>query len=78
MDSKDKIIDSNGTTAEEARKNLSALCENGFDGDIVKFAVALGREREEIAACLSGEEQIDDDLLMKIRGLAQERNIEIE
>lgn len=77
MSSNDQAIDSEGTTREEAQSLLSDLCENGFSGDVDLTALALGRESEEIQSMLDGEEEIDEDLLMKIRGIAEERNIEI-
>lgn len=78
METTNEAIDSLETTPDEARELLDNLRENGFDGDAEKLAVALGRDREEIDALLAGEETVDEDLLMKIRGIAQERNIEIE
>lgn len=78
MNSTDQTIDSEGTTQEEAQSLLSNLCENGFSGDVDLAALALGRESEEIQSMIDGEEEIDEDLLMKIRGIADERNIEIE
>lgn len=70
-------IDSMETTPDEARELLGNLCENGFAGDAGELAVALGRDKEEMYDLLSGEEDVDEDLLMKIRGIAQERGIEI-
>lgn len=70
--------DDQGTTAEQARTMLENLCESGFDSDAGKLALVLGRDVDEINDLLSGTEEVDDDLLMKIRGIAQERNIEIE
>ena len=61
----------------EARSMLRDLCRNGFDGNVGDTALALGREEESIAAALEGDE-IDEDLIVKIRGIAQERNIPIE
>jgi len=78
METNDNAIDSMETTQDEAHELLSNLCENGFAGDAEELAVALGRDEEEIKDMLSGDEEIDEDLLMKIRGIAQEREIEIE
>jgi hypothetical protein len=77
MSSNGQTIDSEGTTQEEAQSLLSDLCENGFSGDVDLTALALGRESEEIQSILDGEADVDEDLLMKIRGIAEERNIEI-
>ena len=72
------IVDNNGTTQDEARELLENFCRDGFENDLNEAALALGRPREELEDFLSGDEEIDDDLVMKIRGIAQERNIEIE
>jgi hypothetical protein len=77
MNSNNQKIDSEGTTQDEAQNLLSDLCENGFSGDVDLAALALGRESEEIQSMMDGEEEIDEDLLMKIRGIAEKRNIEI-
>jgi hypothetical protein len=78
MNSNDQTIDSEGTTQEEAQKLLSNLSENGFSGDVGAVALVLGRQAEEIQSILDGQTEIDEDLLMKIRGIAEERNIEID
>lgn len=78
MENNENAIDSMNTTQEEARDLLINLCENGFASDAEELALALGRDQEEIEEFLSGEGEIDEDLLMKIRGIAQEREIEIE
>lgn len=78
MGTNNDAIDSMNTSPEEAHELLNNLCENGFAGDAEELALALGRDEEEIKDMLSGEEDIDEDLLMKIRGIAQERGIEIE
>jgi hypothetical protein len=78
MDIDQNIVDDEGTDQDEARKGLRAFCENGFDGDMEKAAEVLGRRSGDIRAMLSGESQIDDDLAMKFRGIANERGIEVE
>lgn len=78
METNENAVDSMNTTQNEAHELLNNLCENGFAGDAEELAVALGRDEEEIKEMLSGEEDIDEDLLMKIRGIAEEREIEIE
>jgi hypothetical protein len=78
MNNKGQAIDSQGTSAEDAFELLDNLCENGFEGDVSKLALALGRDEDEINSFFDGEQNIDEDLLMKIRGIAQERGIEIE
>jgi hypothetical protein len=78
METTDKKIDSEGTTLEEAQHLLTKLGETGFSGDVGKLALALGRDEEEIGNILNGEAEVDEDLLMKIRGIARERDLEIE
>ena len=56
---------------------LEAFCRNGFDGSVEETALVLGRTPEEIEGILSGGETLDEDLEMKLRGIAQERNIDI-
>jgi hypothetical protein len=80
MNMNDKVIDDQGTTPDQARKILESLLTDGFEGDHEKLAVALGRNTEEIHDFFALDSQIviDEDLVMKMRGLAQAREIEIE
>lgn len=76
---KDKnLIDARVTTQEQAVEILENLLYEGFFSDIEELSVILDREPEELEDMLDGEEIIDDDLTMKMRGLAQQREIEIE
>jgi hypothetical protein len=55
--------------------------EEGFEADDEKLAVALGRPVEEVQGWMAGgggEEPVDDDIIMKARGIAKERGIELE
>ncbi|MDQ3908070.1 MAG: hypothetical protein M3268_06965 [Acidobacteriota bacterium] len=70
-------LDSQGTTEEQGRSLLKRLRDEGFDADDSKLAVALGRPVEEVQAWTSGGAPIDDDLIMKARGIAQERGIDL-
>jgi hypothetical protein len=74
----DQEVDDKGTDQEEAQRMLTTLRDQGFDGSNAKFAVALGRSEEQVAAMISGEETIDDDVVMKARGIALNRGLEIE
>jgi hypothetical protein len=74
----DQEVDDQGTDQEEAKSMLNALREAGFDGDDEKLAVALGRTIDQVQAMISGAETIDDDVVMKARGIALHRGIEIE
>ena len=74
----DQEVDDKGTDQDEAQNMLKTLRDQGFDGSDEKFAVALGRTIEQVQAMISGAETIDDDVVMKARGIALNRGIEIE
>ena len=74
----DQQVDDKGTDQEEAKSILSTLRDQGFDADNEKLAVALGRSVEQVEAMISGAETIDDDVVMKARGIAIHRGIEVE
>jgi plasmid maintenance system antidote protein VapI len=54
---------------------LKRYCQEGFGSNTGKAALTLGREPEEIEQMLNGEIPVDDDLEIKIRGIAQERGL---
>jgi len=56
---------------------LKDLIDNGFDGSVAATALVLGRDEAHLSAVLDGDLEADEDLLMKIRGIADERNITI-
>lgn len=70
-------VDDKGTDQEEAKRMLTALRDRGFDADNEQLAVALGRTVEQVAAFIEGRETIDDDVVMKARGIALNRGIEV-
>ena len=72
------IVDAQGTNQKEAREMLSELQQKEFSGNNQELALALGRDVEEIEELLNGNDILDDDLVMKIRGLAQQREADIE
>jgi hypothetical protein len=74
----DQEVDDKGTDQEEAKIILTKLRDQGFDADNEKLAVALGRSIEQVEAMISGAETIDDDVVMKARGIAIHRGIEVE
>lgn len=78
MKTQNQTVDSDGTTQEQSKSMLENLCEKGFSGNKQQLAVVLGRSAEEIENIFNGTEEIDDDLAMKVKGIAQERNIEFE
>lgn len=74
----DQEVDDKGTDQEDAQRILTTLRDQGFDGDNEKLATALGRSIEQVQAMISGAETIDDDVVMKSRGIALHRGIEVE
>ena len=74
----DQEVDDKGTDQDEAQNMLKTLRDQGFDGSDEKFAVALGRTIEQVKAMIGGSEIIDDDVVMKARGIALNRGIAIE
>ena len=70
-------VDDKGTDQDEARRMLTVLRDRGFDGDNEDLAVALGRSGEQVAAWMDGSETIDDDVVMKAKGIALHRGIEL-
>lgn len=73
----DQQVDDKGTDQQEAKRMLTALRDRGFDGDNGDFAVALGRSVEQVESWMNGTETIDDDVVMKARGIALNRGIEV-
>lgn len=74
----DQEVDDKGTDQEAAQHMLAALRDQGFESDNEKFAKALGRSIEQVDAMINGAETIDDDIVMKARGIALHRGIQIE
>jgi hypothetical protein len=71
-------VDDQGTSEDEGRSLLKRLRDTGFEGSDEKLALALGRPEDEVQGWMSGGSPVDDDLVMKARGIAKERGIEIE
>ena len=74
----EQAVDDRGTSQAEGRALLTRLRDNGFDSSDEKLAIALGRPTEEVTAWTSGAEIVDDDVIMKARGIANERGINID
>ena len=74
----DQKVDDKGTGQDEAAHMIEALRDQGFDGDNEKLAKALGRTIEQVDGMIGGSETIDDDVVMKARGIALNRGIQIE
>jgi hypothetical protein len=71
-------VDDQGTGQSEGRALLKRLRDAGFNGSDEQLAVALGRPVAEVEGWMGGAEPVDDDVVMKARGIAKERGIEIE
>ncbi len=71
-------LDDRGLDAAGGVALLRRLRDAGFEGDDEKFSVALGRPVEEVKAWLEGGETPDDDIIMKARGIARARGLDIE
>ena len=71
-------IDDQGTSQEEAAEILQILRDEAFESSDEKLAVALGRTTQEVKAWFSGNEPVDADVLLKARGIAMERGVEVE
>ena len=68
-------VDDRGTTEAGGREILKRLRDAGFEADDEKLAVALGRPVEEVQGWTAGEggdEPVDDDIIMKARGIELE------
>lgn len=57
----------------DALELLKRLKTEVFDDSNAEVGLAMGRPVGEIDAWLTGEEEIDEDAAMKIRGIAKER-----
>ncbi len=79
---KDKLtnqpVDDRGTNESEGRAMLKRLRDRGFEESDAKLALALGRPIEEVQGWTGGVEPVDDDVVMKARGIAKERGIAVE
>ena len=71
-------VDDQGTDQSEGRALLKRLRDAGFQGSDEQLAVALGRPLGEVEGWTGGAEPVDDDVVMKARGIAKERGLEIE
>jgi hypothetical protein len=72
------IVDDRGTDQRKAARILLNLRDRGFEASDEKLSLALGRPLEEVAGWTTGQEVIDDDVVMKARGIAMHRRIHVE
>ena len=75
---RENVVDDRGTGQRKAARMLRNLRDRAFESSDEKLAVALGRPVEEVTAWNFGSELIDDDVVMKARGIALNRGVHIE
>ncbi|HEX8129710.1 MAG TPA: hypothetical protein VF527_11470 [Pyrinomonadaceae bacterium] len=75
----EQAVDDRGTSEAGGREILKRLRDAGFESDDERLAVALGRPVEVVQGWMTGsaDEPVDDDIVMKARGIAKERGIEL-
>jgi len=78
MEVESNIIDDRGTDQGESQQMLQAFVENGFEGDEERTGLVLGRPGNEIRDMINGDIPIDDDMAMRVRGIADERGIQLQ
>lgn len=72
------LVDDRGTTQEQAKSILQRLRDQEFGSSNEELATALGRTAQQVETWMNGQETIDEDVMMKARGLARERGINLE
>lgn len=73
-----EAVDDRGTSPEAGLEILKRLRDGGFEADNEKLSIALGRPLDEVEKWMSGAEKPDDDIIMKARGIATQRKVEVE
>jgi hypothetical protein len=73
-----EALDDRGTDQAEASLMLRSIRDQAFEGSDEKLALALGRPTDEIERWASGAGVIDGDIVLKARGLANLRGINLE
>lgn len=74
--SDEPAVDDRGTDQETAANFLCSLRDQAFKGSDELLALALGRSTDETRALCQGDAIIDDDVVMKARGIARQRGVE--
>ena len=74
----ENVVDDRGTSQDRAAQILVKLRDRAFEASDERLALALGRPTEEVAAWQAGHELIDDDVIMKARGIAMHRGVSVE
>lgn len=70
-------MDQTQATQTESQNIIRELRDKGFDSSDEQLALALGRPADEIEAMVNGSEDPDEDAVIKARGIAEERGIEL-
>ena len=78
MVTSNNALDDQGTNQTEGRAIIKRLRDKAFEGNDEQLALALGRPVEEVEGWTGGAATVDDDVLMKARGIAHERGIDVE
>jgi hypothetical protein len=78
MRNDDNVVDDRGNSQKEAIAILRNLRDHGFASSNEQLATALGRSAGQVKGWLEGIEQVDDDVVMRARGIAQARDVRIE
>ncbi|CAN5776272.1 hypothetical protein BH24ACI3_BH24ACI3_12490 [soil metagenome] len=66
-------VDDLGTDQQGGRDLLAQFVSDISGSDLQKAALALGRDAESLENMLEGKATIDDDLVMKLKGLIEQR-----
>lgn len=74
----DNVVDDRGTRQQQAATILLNLRDRAFEASDEKLALALGRPIEDVKAWNAGNEVIDDDVIMKARGIAMHRGVYVD
>jgi len=74
----ENVVDDRGTDQNKASQILLNLRDRAFESSDERLALALGRPAEEVSAWQAGLELIDDDVIMKARGIAMHRGVSVE
>lgn len=70
-------LDDHGTHQEQAAKILRALFEQAFDSNEEKLAIAIGKSAEDTHELLGTSGIFDSDMVLKMRGIAINRGVDI-
>jgi hypothetical protein len=74
----DNVVDDQGTDQNDAARLLKNLRDRAFQSSDEKLALALGRPTDEVRGWNTGQDVIDDDVIMKARGIALQRGVRLD